>query len=113
MEASIRTIIGICNGLLLGWLSLTVILLAAACGIVSAVYWARASMIQPDTMGGHNSGDPLMQLSAWMAAVLRQSTEAAHLNAVAARWAAAAALLGGLSALLEDGHMFALMMARL
>ena len=54
-----------------------------------------------------------MQLSAWMAAVLRQSTEAVHLNAVAARWAAAAALLGGLSALLEDGHMFALMMARL
>ena len=50
MEASIRSVIGIWNGLLLGWLSLTVILLAAACGIVSAVYWARASMIQPDTL---------------------------------------------------------------
>ena len=54
-----------------------------------------------------------MQLWAWMAANLRQSAEAAHLNAVAARWAAAAALFGGLSALLEDGHMFVLMMARL
>lgn len=45
--------------------------------------------------------------------VLRQSTEAAHLNAVAARWAAAAALLGGMAAILENGHVLLLVMARL
>ncbi len=99
--------------LLSGGDSLTATVLAAACGIVSAVYWARASMVQPDTMGGHNSGDPVAQLSAWTVAILRQSTEAAHLNAVAARWAAAAALLGGLSALLDNEHIIVLMISRL
>lgn len=54
-----------------------------------------------------------MQLWSWTVAILRQSTEAAHLNAVAARWAAAAALLGGASAILENSRTIPLAIARL
>jgi hypothetical protein len=93
--------------------TVAVAVLATACAIVSAIYWWRASCVQPVPTGGQDSGEQLMQLWSWTVAILRQSTEAAHLNAVAARWAAAAALLGGASAILENSRTIPLAIARL
>ncbi len=79
--------------------SLALAVLAAVSGITSAVYWWKASLEEADPQGGQDSGEPLVQQASWTEALLRQSMRSAQLNAVAARWSAATAIFGVLSAL--------------
>lgn len=69
------------------------------CGLLSAFYWWKASLVQADTKGGHDSGSTQFQQGSWIAAVLDQSMQSARLSAIAARWSAATALFGALLAI--------------
>lgn len=83
--------------------------LAAISGIISAVYWWKASLAEVDPKGGQDSGDPLFQHASWIAALLEHSIRSAHLNAVAARWSAATAIFGVLSAVFGNAGLRSLL----
>lgn len=82
------------------------VLLAAAggiAGLVSARYWFKASAIPVEPIwskyGGVEPGVHSASQDGWMFGVLEAATESARLNKIAARWTAATAMLGAISAL--------------
>lgn len=93
--------------------SLVLAVLAAISGITSAFYWWKASLAEVAPQGGHLSGEPLVQQASWIAALLAQSMRSAHLNAVAARWSAATAIFGVLSAVFGNGLIASFVIAHL
>ena len=63
----------------------------------SALLWRKASIADLNPRGGENSGIRGIQQDAWIGALMVAHSESSAANARAARWAAVAALLAGLS----------------
>lgn len=91
------------------WLSLSLAIVAFGTGIVAAVYWFRASIVEIPTDWGIHSSKPLKagariptvdELNAyvsWIFAIKDAFEKSSRLNKSAATWTAIAVLLGTLA----------------
>jgi len=73
---------------------------AAACALISAWYWIKASKVPTrpailDQAPLPGLEDALLSENSWAWAFLQAVAKSAELNAIAARWTAAAAVLAG------------------
>lgn len=72
------------------------VIIAAVAAFVAASYWKRSAMVEiPEMLSGFGGVEPEGR-PFWSA-----MSEAARLNALAARWSAVAAVLGGASGMLS------------
>jgi hypothetical protein len=83
----------------MSYLSLTLSIGAAVCGLCSGWLWYQASRISITPMwskgGGLEPLDPSQSNAHWIVALLETVEQSSRMNRIAALWTAAAAVLGG------------------